>query len=102
MFFSRANATVSTPSPQFAVQSVLLGSLQKNPSSPTSTRWFLSTLFTNVDTSSAQPIRVWVVQLAERGYAPALKQRGSFPRSHIIIVGSFLYCTPVMLLVRLA
>ena len=54
-----------------------------------------------MDISSAQPISVAVVQSAERAYAPALRQRGSLPSSHVMIVGSSLYWTPVIVFVRL-
>src|SRR3954469_2527376 len=95
---SFAKATVSTPSPQFRVQSGSLGLMQKKPSSPTDTRWFLSMSLMYRDISSAQPRRVFVLQLGEAGRPP--RQRGSLPSSHVMIVGSSLYLTPVIVLTR--
>ncbi len=70
------------------------------PSSPTDTMWLASRLLMNVDISVAQPTSVSAVQVPDAG-SEALMQRGSLPNSHEKIAGSFLYCTPVIVLVRL-
>src|SRR4051794_304132 len=95
-----ASATVSTPSPPLCVQSSLPGWSAKKPSSPTLTRWCRSIDLMNVDTAPAQSTRVSVVHEADFGYFPDPTQRGSLPSSHVMIVGSSLYLTPVIELVR--
>src|ERR687887_486968 len=70
------------------------------PSSPTDTMWLASMLLMNADISVAQPTSVSAVQVPEAG-SEALMQRGSLPSSQANTAGSFLYCTPVIVLVRL-
>src|SRR4051812_36967412 len=71
------------------------------PSSPTDTMWLLSMPLMNCDISVAQPTSVSAVQVPDVG-SDALMQRGSLPSSQENTAGSFLYCTPVMELVRLS
>src|SRR4051794_19198915 len=102
MFGSAASLTVSTPSTPLRVQSSPPGWSAKKPSSPTLTRWCRSIDLMNVDTPPAQDTSVSVVHPADLGYLPDPTQRGSLPSSHVMIVGSSLYLTPVIEFVRLS
>src|SRR5438067_2161731 len=102
MFGNAVSRALSTPSV------MLYGKLPEvppipgwKPSSPTDTMWLWSMLLMNVDISSAQPVSVSAVQVPDAG-REALMQRGSLPSSQAKTAGSFLYCTPVIELVRLS
>src|SRR5262245_35083700 len=70
------------------------------PSSPTDTMWLASRLLMNPDISVAHDTNVSAVQVPLVG-SEALMQRGSLPSSQEKTAGSFLYGTPVIVLVRL-
>src|SRR5450759_1777295 len=87
-----ANATASTPSVQFLVQSVPVGSVQRKPSSPVATRCFLSTDLMCPEMSVTQLCSVATLHSGSFGNAPPEPpQRGSLASSQPMIVGSSLY-----------
>src|SRR5450759_2822834 len=85
------------------VQSVLVGSVQRKPSSPVATRCFLSTDLMWPEMSVTQLCSVATLHAGSVGYAPPEPpQRGSLASSQAMIVGSSLYLIPVIVLTRLS